>query len=255
MDTFEASSRASSPLNGRVIILMIIKMQSAETLQLRAFLAGESDRWFERNRDALADLDPTDDSPLRIVESYGLRPHNVLEVGAANGYRLAALAELYGCRVNGIEPSAAAVADGLSRFPSVRLQTGVGHSIPFDESFDLVIVNFVFHWVDRSLLLKTMAEIDRVVGDGGFLIIGDFLPSHPTRRPYHHLPGRGVFTYKQDYAAVFIASGSYQTIAMLCGDHSSKVPTPVVDDDDRVATWLLRKTVDGLYADGRPMSG
>jgi SAM-dependent methyltransferase len=221
----------------------------AATPQLRAFTEGEGDRWFERNRQALVDPDAAGDPPLRLIEAYGLRPENVLEVGAANGYRLAALASALGCRVTGLEPSAAAVADGLARFPGVRLQIGGGNAIPFDESFDLVIVNFVLHWVDRSLLLRTVAEIDRVISDGGFLVIGDFLPSHPVRRPYHHLPGEGVFTYKQDYAAIFLASGCYQQIATLSGDHSSAALTPIVEDDNRSATWLLRKRLEGLYED------
>lgn len=218
--------------------------------QLRAFAEGEGDRWFERNSHALETRNLADDQPLRLIEACGLQPRNVLEVGAANGYRLAALAETYGCRATGVDPSAAAIADGLARFPAVRLQTGSGAAIPFDETFDLVIVNFVLHWVDRSLLLRTVAEIDRVVGEDGFLLIGDFFPPHPIRRPYHHLPGQGVLTYKQDYSAIFTASCGYQAIAMRAGSHSSTVPAAAVDDDDRVATWLLRKPHEGLYADG-----
>lgn len=224
--------------------------QAGAAPQLRAFSEGEGDRWFQRNSRALDALDLANDRPLQLIEACDLQPRNVLEVGAANGYRLAALAKTYGCRVTGLDPSTAAVADGLARFPVVHLQTGSGDTIPFDEPFDLVIVNFVLHWVDRSLLLRTTAEIDRVVSDGGFLLIGDFLPPYPIRRPYHHLPGQGVFTYKQDYAAIFTASGRYQTIAMSTGSHSSTVPTTAVDDDDRVATWLLRKPPNGLYADG-----
>jgi SAM-dependent methyltransferase len=216
--------------------------------QLRAILEGEGDRYFERTRGhTLQEADPENDPPLRMIATYDLHPRNVLEVGAANGYRLASLVRLHGCRASGVEPGEAAVADGRSRFPNVRMEQGRADAIPYDDQFDLVIINFVFHWIDRTVLLKTVAEIDRVVEDGGFLLIGDFYPTHPTRARYHHLPGEDIYTYKQDWSAMFVASGSYRTVAMLSGKHTASRPTADVDDHDRMATWLLRKRLDGQY--------
>lgn len=218
--------------------------------QLRTFMGGEGDRYFERNRPLYDEADPATDPPLRLIESYDLTPQDVLEVGCSNGYRLAAVARIHGSRVTGVEPSEAAIADGRERFPAVRFERGWGDAIPLDERFDLVIVNFVFHWVDRLLLLRTAAEIDRVVKDGGFLIVGDFLPAHPTRRQYHHLPGTDIYTYKQDYAEIFAASNCYQRIAVLAGRHSQPpILSAVVDDDDRRGTTLLRKRTQELYVE------
>ena len=42
-------------------------------------------------------------------------------------------------------------------------------------------------------MLRSVAEIDRVLPDGGFLLIGDFYPSLPQRVRYHHLPDQDVF--------------------------------------------------------------
>jgi SAM-dependent methyltransferase len=222
--------------------------ESAARPQLQAILEGEGDRYFERVRDhTLQEADPEKDPPLRMISTYDLHPRNVLEVGAANGYRLAALARIYGSTVSGVEPGEVAVADGHARFPSVRMEQGRGDAIPYDEQFDLVIINFVFHWIDRSVLLKTVAEIDRCVEDGGFLLIGDFYPRHAIRARYHHLPGQEVYTYKQDWSAMFIASGSYRLVAMLSGEHTKPLPTADVDDDNRSATWLLRKRLNGSY--------
>ena len=222
-------------------------MTDAETLQARLFSAGEGDRWFERNRTTLGERRPDDDGPLQLLEAYGVRPRSVLEVGAANGYRLWALAHRYGCRTTGVEPSAAAVADGLAGFPGVRLIQGRGDAIPLAERFDLVVVNFVLHWVDRSLLLRTVAEIDRCVADDGYLIVGDFLPASPIRRPYHHLPGQGVYTYKQDYAAIFTATGCYQMVAALTSAGGAELRSVPAEDPDRTATTLLRKRLHALY--------
>lgn len=223
---------------------------ASDTLQTRVFIEGEGDRWFERNRHALLQADWTIDAPLRLLDAHALQPAHVLEVGAANGYRLAALRARFGCEACGIDASAAAVADGMARFPGVHLQTAPSHSIPFaDSAFDLVIANFVLHWVDRALLLRTLAEIDRVLVDGGHLLIGDFLPDEPTRRPYHHLPGRDVYTYKQDYAAAFLATHCYESVGMLSGAHSPDVPAAAVTGRDRIGTHLLRKRLHGPHVE------
>jgi SAM-dependent methyltransferase len=213
----------------------------------------EGDRWFERNRSALEHADMRTDTPLMLLDLYGVRPASVLEVGAANGYRLAALHERHGCRTVGLEPSAAAIADGRGRFPGVELIQGQAHHIPLEERFELVILNFVLHWVDRARLLQTVAEVDRVLDDGGLLLIGDFLPASLSRRRYHHLSNVEVYTYKQNYAATFLASGIYHVVALLTGDHSTRSLTAHVADDERVGTWLLRKRLTALYheADGR----
>lgn len=212
------------------------------------FLQSEGDRWFARNRDHLERFDPAGDLPMKLVDLYGIRPRNVLEIGAANGFRLAALQWRYGCRAVALECSADAVADGRARYPSIEFVHGGASSIALDDAFDLVIVNFVFHWIDRCNLLRAVAEIDRLLADSGFLVIGDFLPSAMTREVYHHLPEGGVYTYKQDYASVFVASGQYQTICLLTGDHASKGLVAHSPERDRIGTWLLRKALGRLYA-------
>jgi SAM-dependent methyltransferase len=171
----------------------------------------------------------------------------VLEVGAANGFRLAMLAERYGARAVGVEASAAAIADGSERYPAVELRRGATGALPVDEMFELVIVNFVFHWVDRSSLLASVAEIDRALADGGCLVLGDFLPGNRLRRSYHHRPEAGLWTFKQDYAAPFLASGLYQPLALLAGGHGSAELRVSATEDERVGTWLLRKQLTDLY--------
>lgn len=213
------------------------------------FSAGEGDRWFERNRHMLAEADWATDGPLRLIEMYGLHPASVFEMGAANGYRLAALQRRFGCSATGIDASTAAVAAGTARFPAVHLACGRGDAVPFDQQFDLVIANFVLHWVDRARLMRTLAELDRLVADGGYLVIGDFLPDQPARRPYHHLPGAGVYTYKQDYAAPFLATRCYEAIAMHTGSHTPGVAAAAATGHDRIATHLLRKRLGTLYVE------
>ena len=222
-------------------------MQSSQD---QIFTAFEGDKWFERNREALERFDPEADFPLRLIELYHLRPHSVLEVGAANGYRLAAISERYGARVMAVEPSVEAIVDGMSRFPDVEFVRGGASAIPLQELFDLIIVNFVFHWIDRTNLLRSVAEIDRLLVDGGFLIIGDFHPSNLIKVRYHHLTEQEVYTYKQNYAGTFLASGLYHPICLLTGQASSKALISHAAEDNRIGIWLLRKMLSEHYVEG-----
>ena len=194
-------------------------------------------------------FDPANDFPLRLLQLYDLRPQRVLEIGAANGYRVAAIAAATGARAVAVEPSTAAIADGRKRFPGVTFVQGIAHAIPVQEQFDLVIVNFVLHWIDRDQLLRSVAEIDRLTADGGFLLLGDFQPNNQLKVRYHHLPDQAVYTYKQNYAATFLASGLYQPICLLTGDHAAKNLTGAVSENDRIGVWLLRKLPNENYVD------
>ncbi len=213
------------------------------------FAASESDNYFARNKEALERVDLDADFPLKLMDLYRLRPRSVLEVGAANGFRLAAIAERYRAKAVAVEPSDAATRDGKSRFPSVEFVRAGASEIPLREPFDLVIVNYVFHWIDRVTLLRSVAEIDRLVVDGGFLIIGDFAPSNLIKVRYHHLSKEQVYTYKQNYAGIFLASGLYHSICLMTGDHSSGAPNAQVAEDERFGATLLRKMSGDHYVE------
>lgn len=211
------------------------------------FAASEGDRWFARNRAALARFDPAADLPLRLLELYGVHPRRALEIGAANGYRLAALVERYGAHVVAVEPSFAAIRDGTAHFPAVTFVRGDAAAIPLGEPFDLVIAHFVLHWLDRSSLLRAVAEIDRLLVDGGFLVIGDFLPANLLRVLYHHRAEDDLYTYKQNYAAIFLASGLYHPVGLLTADDRCALDA-AAGEATRTGTWLLRKQLTEHYA-------
>jgi len=202
------------------------------------FRASEADGWFERNKHTLERLDDRD-MPLRLVELYKLAPTSVLEIGAANGYRVAELARRTGARGVAVELSRNAIEDGRARFPHVEFHHGEAAAVPIEATFDLVIVHFVFHWIDRKNLMRCAAEVDRTVADAGYLLVGDFHPWHATQNKYHHLPDASVRTYKQDYAQIFIATELYQPVGMLTS-YGLELD-PAVPDDRRCSVTLLRK--------------
>ena len=218
--------------------------------QTKLFQQSEGDAWFKRNAQHLG-KDVEADAPLSLIKSNGIKPKRVLEIGAANGYRLAWIRRMWRCECWGIDPSKEAVRDGSSRFPQIHLSVGVGHQLPYiggsRGGFDLIIVNFVFHWVDRKYLLGTVAEIDRVLSDEGFLVIGDFYPDYPSKTRYHHLPEQEVWTWKQNYAAPFLASGLYRLVAMTTGTQGLPTHMDADESDARMANFLLQKIPGGGY--------
>jgi len=216
------------------------------------FCAHEGNDWFNRNRGALEKFDSSFHPPSVLINYYALKPKRILEVGAANGFRLAALGKRYGCKVVAVEASDKAIADGKVKFPTVDFIKGVAHDIMLRDSFDLIIVNFVFHWIDRVNLLKSVSEIDRLLDNKGFLIIGDFFPSNFVKVRYHHLPQQDVYTYKQNYAAVFLASGLYHAVATLTSHHATRELSSEVPEDERTSVCLLQKQLSDHYTEFVP---
>lgn len=217
------------------------------------FLGGEGDAWFRRNREALA-RESRPDWPLSLIDLLDDQDsiENVIELGCANGWRLARLREKLSARLVGVDASEEAIADGSARYPGVTLLRGALENLPIHEEFDLAIVHFVLHWVDRRSLARCIAEIDRVVRDGGLLIVGDFLPDAPQRRHYHHLPEQNIFTYKQDYAKIFEALGTYREVARVAFDHDR--PKALIQPSDSMSRCMcavLKKSLTGYYQEIR----
>jgi len=224
-----------------------------------AFWESEGDNYHRRNRGRLLEKQrELSDVPLRMLDLYGdFKPKRVLEIGCANGWRLGALQRRYGCECVGLDPSEEALADGSKLFPNVRFMRGIAADLPLkNETFDLVIVYFVMHWISRDKLLRSAAEIDRMVGDRGFLLLGDHLPSWPTKTRYHHLPNEQFFTYKQDYAELFLQSNLYSRITRVTFDFDRnnvdyKIEIP---DPARATADLLRKSALGHFVEAPVLS-
>jgi SAM-dependent methyltransferase len=213
------------------------------------FLGGEGDRYFVRNKAAMTESFVGQDMALRLITESGLKPAKVLEVGCSNGFRLATLAQNLGCAVTGVEPSSEAIRDGQARYPSVTYLQGVANKLPIEASgqFDLVIINFVLHWVGRSALLQSVSELDRMVRDGGSLLVGDFYPPSPLRSTYHHLPDSDIWTFKQDYTAIFVASNLYKSVASLDFNHDTHELGVAQNPGSRGRVTLLRKSLQDHY--------
>jgi SAM-dependent methyltransferase len=209
--------------------------------QDEVFKQQESNAWFHRNKSTLEQWNPDTDFPLRLLSLYDLRPRRVLEIGASCGFRVAHLASKLGVEAVAVDPSEDAIAYGQIRYSNVTFIQSLASSIPIDSTFDLVIVNFVLHWVDRTQLLGTVAEIDRLVSEDGHLLLGDFSPGGFCRVRYHHREDIEVYTYKQDYGSLFLQTGRYYSVAQLTTTHNSDRPLPRSSSHERIQVSLLHK--------------
>ena len=180
-----------------------------------------------------------DDSlPLSVLRGYVNAESRVLEIGCANGLNLERLRREVGCTGTGVDPSAAAIDAGSREFPALDLRRGTADALPFgDEVFDVVLFGFCLYVTDRPLLPRVVAESDRVLADGGFLVIVDFDPPHPVRRAYRH--AAGVTTYKMDYSLPFLGFPHFLLAEKRAFSHSGSLFEP--DGDERLAIHVLHK--------------
>lgn len=222
--------------------------------QKSIFLQGEGDSWYSRNAALLNEINPLAPPADVLYLLETLRPfrdeiNSVLEIGCSNGVKLQLVCEQFNAIGHGLDPSTAAVEEGNNRRKSaeVNLQVGTSDNLPFETgSVDLVNFAFCLYLVDRDVLLKSIAEADRVLRPGGFLAITDFDPGYKHRRHYNHKDG--VFSFKQDYAGLFTGSGLYY----LFGKHSFSHRYDCLDKDpnERVSTSLLVKEIEAYPAVG-----
>lgn len=165
------------------------------------FLQGEGQAWLDRN---LPQLPVKDDPVIPAMLRAGIRPRNVLEVGCANGWRLEEMRKIFGCRIRGIDPSIK-----ISGFVNGGfLEKGTADTIhSLDRNFDAVIYGFCLYLCDPEDYLRIAAEGDRVLADGGYIVIYDFHPDLPHSRIYKHHDG--VLTRKMNFSRLWLGHPAY----------------------------------------------
>jgi SAM-dependent methyltransferase len=211
------------------------------------FANGEGDAWYARNAHALhapghADHDITLELLLANVQS----PRSVLEVGCADGWRLEAIRQATGARCYGIDTSCDAIKAGRKLYPELLLRYGRANVLPFATGdFDVVLLPFVLHWVARESLAQVVAEVDRVLVDGGMLAITDFYPSKPSKVRYHHRSDVFCWTWKQDYSLCWQSLGIYDLEDTVPFNHDTGGQVDMLRDipENQLARVIVLKKV------------
>ena len=212
------------------------------------FTSSEGNHWYERNKTAL--VPEREDKVIQMLQECDIHPATIMEVGCSNGWRLEKLRQVFKAECYGTDASAEAINAGKKEFPNLILEQHGLADYFSDKQFDVVICNFVLHWIDRKNIIQVMANIARLVALGGILVVGDFLPDYNQRRWYHHLPEQKLYTYKQDYAKFFVATGLFQELMRKTSAHSPAMGgggMQWIPSDERIVHSLLRKMKEDEY--------
>jgi ubiquinone/menaquinone biosynthesis C-methylase UbiE len=212
--------------------------------QKQTFLDGEADAWYERNKVALENR--KSDIVVSTLSDLSFNFKNILEIGCSNAWRLEFLSKTYPqAQCYGIEPSEKAINEGKETYPNLHLKQGTADLLEFaDQSFDLVIFGFCLYLCDRKDIFKIVAEADRVLREKGLLVIFDFCPSVPYKNIYSQK--EGVFSYKMNYANLFLANPAYSLFKHELYAHSDD-RSLMINPDDRIGISVLYKNTNDSW--------
>ena len=117
-----------------------------------------------------------------LNKNINLNKISVLEIGCFTGDLLYKLKTDHKCNVNGVEPSSHAKNFCQKNFKINLENTTFINSKYITNTkktfslFDLIIIDDVLSWIDRSLILRTISSIDWLLKTNGFIFIRDFVP-------------------------------------------------------------------------------
>ena len=211
-----------------------------------AFLSGEADNFYYRNRESLELQEDSMavESITRMLSPFKNEISTILEIGCSDGSKLRSICKKLEAIGYGIDPSENAINAGTDKNDDqsdIKLSVGTSSKLEFDDSkFDVVHFGFCFYLIDRNSLFQAISEADRVLKPGGFMIIQDFDPGFRHKRPYAHLDG--IFSYKNSYTSIFTASGHYFEVEKVSISHSQNFFDK--NPHERISISLLYKEPD-----------
>lgn len=175
--------------------------------QSDVFLSGEGEAWGNRNA---GHYHPDGDPVLDAIDKYKLPFKTVLEIGCADGERLAALREIYDSITWGIDPAG---------YPANVKGTASDTGLPFKEHFDIILYGWCLYLCDPADYLKIALEGDRLLKDGGHLIVYDFHADFPYKTPYKHK--KGLFSHHYDFSRLWLSHPGYSLYGRTIQDATS----------------------------------
>jgi len=149
------------------------------------------------------------DPVISALWQLKLKPERVLEIGCANGWRLDRIKELFGCHCCGVDPSQVAITSGrFSMHRDIEFRNSTACDLG-EGTYDVVIFGFCLYLCRREDLFKAAYEADRVLEDGGHLVIYDF---HPENDYSNGCPDEDQSNYKMQYFNMFVWHPYYRIV-------------------------------------------
>lgn len=177
--------------------------------QAEVFMEGEGRAWLDRN---VGKLTGESDPVIEAINKYQIKPESILEIGCANGWRLELLRKKFWCIAWGVDPGAnPSFHKNILRGTADR--TGAG-----TECFDTVIYGWCLYLCDPEDYFRIVMEGDRVLRDGGYLIIHDFCTDHPYKLPYKHKSG--VYSHHYDFSRLWLSHPGYYLYGQTVQDET-----------------------------------
>jgi len=161
-----------------------------------------ADRWRRSEPILLSDFTAR---PFLLDWCEPVRGADVLDLGCGEGYVARKLRERGARSIHGIDVSAEMIeraraqeAESQAAVP-IRFEAGDASDLSHleDDAFDLVVAVFLFNYLDRAAMTRTMAEVARVLRPGGRFVFAVPHPSlaflRPEERPFYF--SRGAHGY------------------------------------------------------------
>ncbi len=214
--------------------------------QKHIFLNSEGDSWFDRNKDTPYKGKNTG---LDFFIPFINKKNKILEIGCSNGNNLNYLNDKlpdYELDLCGIDPSKKSIESGNQMYQKINLKVGTSDQLEYDDNFfDIVICGFCLYLVDRNLIFRTVSEIDRILIEGGYLIIVDFDVPSPLSNNYIHY--EGIKSYKNNYSKFFTGGGHYTVIGKKTYSHENKESFHKTIDERVSSTILYKELITDIY--------
>lgn len=212
-----------------------------EGFQRKIWAEGVGDDWYERNKNALGNRDLASDA----IQHLAPNPKDILEVGAANGWRLKKLKDKYNCNVRGIDVSKEAIKNAVD---GVQIDYGYAHKLPYaDNSFDVVIFGFCLCFISPEDWLPIVHESNRVLRDNGLIVLYDFMGTRFVKRRMQKITADSkleenpVYIYNFDWPSLWLSHPGYKVAVELLDMSKAEVATVLqknishlLDDDIKV---------------------
>lgn len=149
--------------------------------------------------------DPNFVCDIKVLKKFIDNPSEALDIGCAFGGTINNLMKIFkDTKFHGIDPGKESIkiAEELINSDKALFSNGYSHDLPYeDDKFDLIIITNVLQWVPRKYLMRTLAEIDRVLKDNGVVFLMDFLPNRSISSKSKH--NENIYIFKDDYMSFF----------------------------------------------------